>query len=62
MQQHPLEFVRSAQQLRWNNGTRLSIPGTWVDKGTSPIGSTWCAPRPPPSPPPRPAATAQEPR
>lgn len=48
MQKHPLEFVRTAQQLRWNNGTRLSIPGTWVDKGTSPIGSTWCAPRQPP--------------
>ena len=28
MQKHPLEFVRSAQQLRWNNGTRLSS-GDW---------------------------------
>lgn len=37
----PLEFNRTMQQLRWNNGTRLSIPGTWVDKGTNPIGSTW---------------------
>lgn len=37
----PLEFVRTGQQLRWNNGTRLSIPGTWVDVGTSPVGSTW---------------------
>merc|ERR1719393_942597 len=37
----PLEFVRTGQQLRWNNGTRLSIPGTWVDVGTNPPGSTW---------------------
>lgn len=37
----PLEFNRSQQQLRWNNGTRLSIPGTWVDQGTWPTGSTW---------------------
>lgn len=38
---HPLEFDRTKQQLRWNNGTRLSIPGVWVDNGTNPIGSTW---------------------
>ena len=31
---NPLEFNRSAQQLQWNNGTRLSIPGTWIDTGT----------------------------
>jgi hypothetical protein len=37
----PLQFDRTKQQLRWNNGTRLSIPGAWVDKGTNPIGSTW---------------------
>jgi len=37
----PLEFNRTMQQLRWNNGSRLSIPGTWVDTGTNPIGSTW---------------------
>ena len=37
----PLEFNRSMQQLRWNNGSRLSIQGTWVDTGTNPIGSTW---------------------
>eukprot|EP01051_Picozoa_sp_SAG22_P004954 SAG22_NODE_281_length_13064_cov_13.367605_7_plen_378_part_00 len=37
----PLEFVRTKQQLRWNNGTSLSIPGTWVDTGTNPPGSTW---------------------
>jgi hypothetical protein len=37
----PLEFDRTKQQLRWNNGTRLSIPGVWVDRGTNPIGSTW---------------------
>ena len=37
----PLEFVRTAQALQWKNGTRLSIPGTWVDTGTMPAGSTW---------------------
>lgn len=37
----PLEFVRTKQQLLWNNGTRLSIPGVFLDKGTAPIGSTW---------------------
>ena len=37
----PLEFVRDKQQLLWNNGSRLSIPGVWVDNGTNPIGSTW---------------------
>jgi len=37
----PLEFVRTGQHLRWNNGTRLSIPGTWIDVGTKPAGSTW---------------------
>ena len=40
-QRQPLEFDRTKQQLRWNNGTRLSIPGTWVDTGTFPKGSTW---------------------
>ena len=40
-QKLPLEFDRGAQQLQWNNGTRLSIPGTWVDQGTNPPGSTW---------------------
>ena len=39
--QRPLEFDRTKQQLRWNNGTRLSIPGVWVDSGTNPPGSTW---------------------
>ena len=29
----PLEFVRTKQQLLWNNGTRLSIPGVFLDKG-----------------------------
>ena len=37
----PLEFVRDKQQLLWNNGSRLSIAGVWVDNGTNPIGSTW---------------------
>ena len=41
MQRMPLEFDRTKQQLRWSNGTRLSIPGSWVDKGTWPAGSTW---------------------
>jgi hypothetical protein len=40
-QKRPLEFDRTKQQLRWNNGSRLSIPGTFVDKGTYPVGSTW---------------------
>jgi len=40
-QQMPLEFDVTKQQLQWNNGTRLSIPGTWVNKGTSPPGSVW---------------------
>jgi len=37
----PLEFDRTKQQLKWNNGTRLSIAGVWVDQGTNPIASTW---------------------
>lgn len=37
----PLEFVRTKQALRWNNGTRLPINGTFVDRGTLPAGSTW---------------------
>lgn len=37
----PLEFVRDAQALQWNNGTRMSIKGTFVDEGTYPLGSTW---------------------
>ena len=37
----PLEFVRTSQQLAWNNGTRMKIQGVWVDNGTNPIGSTW---------------------
>ena len=36
-----LEFDRGAQQLQWNNGTRLPINGTFVDEGTRPAGSTW---------------------
>lgn len=38
---NPLEFVREAQALQWNNGTRLPIKGTFVDQGTIPSGSTW---------------------
>eukprot|EP00316_Scyphosphaera_apsteinii_P005353 CAMPEP_0119349492 /NCGR_PEP_ID=MMETSP1333-20130426/109577_1 /TAXON_ID=418940 /ORGANISM="Scyphosphaera apsteinii, Strain RCC1455" /LENGTH=263 /DNA_ID=CAMNT_0007362089 /DNA_START=323 /DNA_END=1114 /DNA_ORIENTATION=- len=37
----PLEFVRDKQSLRWNNGTRYSIKGTFVSSGTFPEGSTW---------------------
>ena len=49
-QRTPLEFVRSAHALLWTsdmgadgprNGTRLSLPGVWVDTGTTPPGSTW---------------------
>eukprot|EP00658_Telonema_sp_P-2_P014315 TRINITY_DN15440_c0_g1_i20.p1 TRINITY_DN15440_c0_g1~~TRINITY_DN15440_c0_g1_i20.p1 ORF type:complete len:290 (-),score=40.93 TRINITY_DN15440_c0_g1_i20:36-905(-) len=40
-QKLPLEFVRDQQQLQWNNGTTLSINGTFVDTGTLPTGSTW---------------------
>ena len=32
MQQHPLEFVRSAQQLRWNNELKLYTGMCWSDK------------------------------
>ena len=37
----PLEFVRTEQELVWNNGSRLRIKGTFVDQGTIPAGSTW---------------------
>ena len=37
----PLEFVRDAQQLMFNNGTRLPVAGVFVDVGTTPAGSTW---------------------
>lgn len=37
----PLEFDRTKQRLLWNNGTRLSIQGVFVDSGTWPKGSTW---------------------
>ena len=40
-QAHHLEFAQGQQALQWNNGTRLSIPGTFVSEGTSPPGSTW---------------------
>ena len=36
-----LDFDRSAQTLVWNNGTRLGIPGVFVDEGTYPPRSTW---------------------
>eukprot|EP00040_Diaphanoeca_grandis_P027648 m.157851 g.157851 ORF g.157851 m.157851 type:complete len:387 (-) comp31067_c5_seq2:77-1237(-) len=37
----PLDFVRDKQALEWKNGTRLSIPGVYVDEGIIPVGSTW---------------------
>eukprot|EP00051_Salpingoeca_urceolata_P023828 m.410430 g.410430 ORF g.410430 m.410430 type:complete len:387 (+) comp20158_c7_seq8:1833-2993(+) len=40
-QKTPLDFDRTKQALVWNNGTRLSIPGVWVDQGVLPMGSTW---------------------
>lgn len=32
---------RALQELQWNNGTTLKIPGVFVDNGTTPKGSTW---------------------
>lgn len=40
-QRTPLAFDRTKQALMWNNGTRLALPGRWVDKGVRPAGSTW---------------------
>lgn len=40
-QRFPLDFDRTKQQLLWNNGTRFSINGTFVDTGVVPQGSTW---------------------
>lgn len=40
-QKIPLKFVRDTQTLRWNNGSRFPIDGTFVDEGTWPKGSTW---------------------
>lgn len=37
----PLQFDRTKQALQWNNGTRYSINGTFVDQGTLPASSTW---------------------
>ena len=36
-----LNFDYTKQVLQWKNGTRLSIPGTWVSTGTTPRGSQW---------------------
>jgi len=38
---NPLDFVRDKSALEWKNGTRLSIPGVYVDEGIIPVGSTW---------------------
>lgn len=38
----PLEFDRTRQALLWNNGTsRFALNGTFVDTGTTPVGSVW---------------------
>ena len=38
---HPLPFMRDRQAILLANGTALPIPGTFVDVGTLPAGSTW---------------------
>eukprot|EP00937_MAST-01D_sp_MAST-1D-sp2_P000201 g201.t1 len=43
-QQMPLEFVRDAHAIMWNNGSLLPIPGKFVDDSVCtvvPKGSTW---------------------
>ena len=40
-QRSPLDFVRGKSALVFANGTRLPIPGVFVDEGTTPRGSTW---------------------
>jgi len=40
-QQHPLDFNQDKQAILFPNGTRISIPGTFISEGTSPKGSTW---------------------
>jgi len=43
-QAHPLDFVRGAQAIVWNNGTRRPIQGMFVDGSDCPVvpaGSTW---------------------
>jgi len=41
-QRTPLDFVRSAQAILWNNGSRLPITGAFVDGDVvHPKGSTW---------------------
>jgi len=43
-QQMPLNFVRSAHSILWNNGTKRPIPGMFVDDSDCqviPRGSTW---------------------
>ena len=45
-QQTPLDFVRDAQAIMWNNGTLYPIKGMFVDDSVCPVvprGSTWCA-------------------
>jgi len=43
-QEMPLEFVRDAQAIMWNNGTLHPIKGMFVDDSVCPVvpkGSTW---------------------
>jgi len=40
-QAHHLDFIRDQQALVLNNGSVVPIPGTFVDEGTQPTGSTW---------------------
>lgn len=40
-QQHPLDFDTTAQAILYPDGTRKSIPGTFVVDGTTPPGSMW---------------------
>lgn len=40
-QSNPLDFDRDKQALVFSDGSRRSVTGTFVDEGTSPVGSTW---------------------
>jgi len=40
-QRTPLPFSGTTQKLRWENGTAIQIPATFVSEGTTPAGSTW---------------------
>lgn len=40
-QSNHLEFVQDKQALLFGNGTRVPIPGVFVNVGTSPTNATW---------------------